>query len=144
MLLTLLILVLTSCRPGTATEVSGPTVTPFPTFGFVQPTEAPAVVAAGAETATVGSKLMLDPDKVAQGKNRYEVLACGSCHGDKAQGTDKGPVLVGTQLNEDEFINALRTGGKLGNEHLYSTNRLSDSGSKNLYLYIRSLGSITP
>jgi mono/diheme cytochrome c family protein len=139
--LSLLVLALTSCRPGAATGSASATVTPFPTFGYVQRTEAPVVVTAGLETATASGTLALDADKVAQGKSRYEALACGDCHGDKAQGTAKGSALAGSKLTEDQFIDFLRTGGKLGNAHLYSTNRLSDTGGKNLYLYILSLSA---
>ena len=139
-IISLLILALTACSPG-APATQAPTLTPFPTFGYVQLTEAPVIVTVGLQTATASSTQALDPDKVALGKGRYEALQCGSCHGDQAQGTDKGSALAGTKLTEDQFIDFLRSGGKLGNDHLYSTNRLSDAGGKNLYLYVLSLGS---
>jgi hypothetical protein len=44
-------------------------------------------------------------------------------------------------VTQDQFIDFLRSGGTLGNAHLYSTNRLSDAGGKNLYLYVLSLGT---
>src|SRR5262245_49569744 len=139
-MISLLVAVLTACRPA-ATQVPQSTATDFPTFSFVQPTEAPSVVTIGAETATARGNQTLNPDQVALGKGRYEALACGSCHGDQGQGTDKGSKLAGTTLTEDQFISFLRSGGKLGNEHLYSTNRLSDAGGHNLYLYIISLSA---
>jgi mono/diheme cytochrome c family protein len=131
-------LVLSACGPAAPTLTPFPTLTSFPTFVFVPPTEAPQVVTVGMETATAGAAA-IDPDLIAAGKGRYEALQCGSCHGDDAKGTDKGPALVGTKLTQAEFVNVLRTGGKLGNDHLYSTNRLSDAGGKNIYLYVLSL-----
>jgi mono/diheme cytochrome c family protein len=136
----LLIVTLAACGPAAATPTSQATLTAFPTFEFVQPTEAPQVVTVGAATATAGSRPAADPADIEAGKGRYVVLQCGSCHGDDGKGTDKGPALAGTKLSQDEFINMLRSGGKLGNSHLYSTNRLSDSGGKNVYLYVLSLG----
>ena len=133
--------ILAACGAANSTATPLPTVTPFPTYGYIPPTEAPAVVTVGEATATAGSSQALDPQAIEAGKGRYVALQCGSCHGDNAKGTDKGPVLVGTKLTQDEFVNVLRTGGKLGNAHLYSTNRLSDAGGKNLYVYILSLSA---
>ncbi len=139
----LLLLTLTACGGGNTAVPTVPqaTLTPFPTFSFTQPTEAPVVVTVAAATLTASGKQALDPEKVALGKGRYEALDCGSCHGADAKGTDKGSALVPNKLTEDQFIDFLRTGGKLGNEHLFSTNRLSDAGGKNLYLYILSLST---
>jgi mono/diheme cytochrome c family protein len=132
------LLALAGCG-GAANRTPLPTVTPIPTFQFVQPTEAPQIVTVAVETATAGSSMSVAPSLIEAGKGRYTALQCGSCHAEDGQGTDKGPALAGTTLTQDEFINVLRTGGKLGNEHLYSTNRLSDAGGKNLYLYVLSL-----
>ncbi len=139
----MLILMLTACgsRGTPAPTVAQATPTLFPTYNFVQPTEAPVVVTVAAATETASSTQALDPDRIALGKGRYEALSCGSCHGADAKGTDKGKALVPNKLTEDQFIDFLRTGGKLGNDHLYSTNRLSDTGGKNLYLYILSLSA---
>ena|SRR5712691_2484483 len=138
---TLLILavVLAACGANAPATSTLPTVTPFPTYQYVPPTEAPVIVTIGAMTATAGSKVQLDPDMIAAGQGRYEALDCGSCHGADAKGTDKGPALVGTKLSQDDFINMLRSGGKLGNKHLFSTDRLSAQGGVNLYVYILSL-----
>src|SRR5262245_59314183 len=92
----LLVLVLTSCGGNAQpTRTPGPTATFFPTYSFVQPTEAPSIVTIGAETATAAVNVVLDPEKVAQGKGRYDALKCGDCHGDHGQGTPKGSTLVG-------------------------------------------------
>jgi mono/diheme cytochrome c family protein len=117
------------------------TPTPIPTFQFIQPTAAPqlatlaaaTVIAAGSDSSTI------DPEKVARGKDRYEILECGSCHGANGEGSDDGSALIETTLNEEDFISFLRSGGTIGISHQYSTNRLSDSGSRNLYTYILSL-----
>src|SRR5581483_319770 len=139
-----LMLILTACGSGGSTAVPTvpqATLTPFPTYSFTQPTEAPVVVTVAAATLPASGTQVLDAEKVALGKGRYEALDCGSCHGADAKGTDKGKALVPNKLTEDQFIDFLRTGGKLGNAHLYSTNRLSDAGGKNLYLYILSLSA---
>ncbi len=137
-----LIGLLAACRPAAPT-VESVTLTPFPTFHYVQPTDAlPATALATSVatlSATVSGSAALDPQLVEQGKGRYVALNCGSCHGDAGQGTATGPVLAGTKLSQDKFVDMLRTGGKLGNAHLYSVDRLSDPSSKNLYLYVLSL-----
>ena len=60
----------------------------------------------------------------------------------KAEGLpDKGSALAGTELTEAEFKDVLRTGGhgELGNEHLYGTSAISESGIGALYVYLQSL-----
>ena len=136
-----IVLIMAACGAANSTATPPPTVTPFPTYGYVAPTEAPAIVTMGEATATAGSSQALDAQAIDAGKSRYVALQCGGCHGDDAKGTDKGPALVGTKLTQDQFVNILRTGGKLGNAHLFSTNRLSDAGGKNLYVYILSLSA---
>lgn len=132
-----LIGLLAACSSAGA-STAGPTLTPFPTYIYVQPTS--AIVVTAAATAAVGAAT-LDPALVSQGQGRYVALDCGSCHGNAGQGTAKGPALAGTKLTQDQFVDMLRTGGKLGNAHLFSTDRLSDAGSKNLYLYVLSLAA---
>ena len=125
-----------------AAPANVPTPSPFPTYHYVQPT-AGLLIATSAltEAATAVSTAALDPARVAQGQSRYAALACGSCHGDAGEGTPKGSALAGTKLSQDQFIDVLRTGGKMGNAHLYAVDRLSDPSGKNLYLYILSLSS---
>jgi mono/diheme cytochrome c family protein len=138
--ISLLIIAVSACGPASPTQVL-PTPTPFPTFQYVPRTEAPSVLTIGAATNAAGGTAVLNPENVEAGKASYVRLQCGSCHGDDGKGTTQGPALAGTKLSETDFIGMLRTGGKLGNAHLFSTNRLSDAGGKNLYLYIRSLSS---
>lgn len=129
-----------------ATEVPAPTI--IPTHNFVQPTEAPAIMTmvAATETASAvsGSTTVgLDPEKVAKGRDRYTTLGCNVCHGDAGEGvTDKGSDLRNLTMSQDDFIILMRSGGKLGSAHQFSTNRLSDTGGKNLYEYLKSL--VTP
>lgn len=122
-----------------------PTSTPFPTFAFVAPTNPPAFNQNAESTDEAAPDIdenpaiEIDPTKVARGLGRYEALDCGICHGENAEGSDDVPALAGFDLTEDEFITFLRTGGTIGSSHQYSTDRLSDSGTRNLYQYFLSL-----
>jgi cytochrome c553 len=111
-----------------------PTVTPIPYFDQEDPTEAPLIATAAAATAPE-----IDSTAVARGEHNWERLECFTCHGENGEGTDDAPALAETTLTEDEFIDQLRTGGTLGNDHLFSTDRLSNSGSKYLYQFVLSL-----
>ena len=138
----IVVLVLLASCGGAARPTTPPqaTITQIPTYAYVPPTEAPVIQTAVIATSTVAAGGNTpDPQRIEAGKGRYEALQCGSCHGDKGQGTDKGSALAGTKLTQEQFIDWLRTGGKLGNAHLYSTNRLSETGGQNLYLYVLSL-----
>ncbi len=120
-----------------------PTLTPFPTFAFVEPTK-PPVFEATAEEATApesdaGQAVELDPKLVDRGRGRYEALACAGCHGDEGEGLDGSKSLLGFALTEDDFITFMRSGGALGTDHQFSTDRLSNSGSRNLYQYLVSI-----
>jgi mono/diheme cytochrome c family protein len=146
--LVFVLLLVAACSPrSSATQTAAPTVSPtsiLPTHAFQQPTEAPAIATAAAATRTAvaaAPENALDPQAVERGKGRYDALECGTCHGANGEGTDDGSPLVGTTLDEEAFITFLRTGGTIGNDHLYSTNRLSESGGRNLYQYILSLSA---
>lgn len=115
-----------------------PTATTIPTFSFTQPTEAPQVATAAATLASAQTS-ELDPVAVERGRGRYDALECAACHGDNAEGTDFGSSLIESTINEADFIAFMRSGGGLGSLHQYSTNRLSDSGGKNLYQYMLSI-----
>jgi mono/diheme cytochrome c family protein len=129
---------------GSSASTAIPTPTIIPTYNFVQPTEAPQIVTRSAETATAEAGLAtavtsLDPDKVAKGRDRYTALQCNTCHGDNGEGTDKGKALTTFAMSQDDFISFMRSGGSMGSAHQYATNKLSDSGGKNLYEYLKSL-----
>jgi mono/diheme cytochrome c family protein len=135
------LIVLAACGQANApTESIVPTVTPIPVYQYNVPTEPPQLATVAALTAAAGeSESSLDPQMVERGRDRYVALECGSCHGESGEGTDQGPALIGLSLNEEDFISFMRSGGDLGAEHQYSTNRLSDSGGRNLYQYLLSL-----
>jgi mono/diheme cytochrome c family protein len=98
----------------------------------IQPTPAEA-------TATPASA---DEKLIQRGKGLFETKGCGGCHGDNAEGLpDQGPRLAGTTLAEAELEDVLRTGGKVGNEHLFGISAISRSGINAIYTYLQSLGS---
>lgn len=139
-------LILAACSPASSTSEATvvPTNTTIPTYSFDEPTAAPSVATAAAATATAAAagSQSLDPDAVERGKGRYEALECASCHGANGEGAgDKGGPLTALTLTEEEFISFMRSGGELSSDHQYSTNRLSESGGRNLYQYLLSLQS---
>lgn len=142
-----LTIVLVACGPGgqNAGSTPLPTMTIIPTYGYTVPTEAPGVGTAAAATLTsaAAGQSGLDPVAVERGRGRYEALECGSCHGPNGEGTDKGSSMIEYTGTEEEFISFMRSGGELGPDHQYSTNRLSDSGGRNLYQYLLSIRAQT-
>ncbi len=134
--------ILTACSssPAATPTVPPPTRTPFPTFAYIKPTtegvfETDAADSDAAPTASIE----LDEKLVGRGRGRYEALECGSCHGENGEGTSQGKSLLQFDLPEEDFITFVRSGGELGTSHQYSTDRLSNSGSRNLYQYLVSL-----
>ncbi len=122
------------------------TATPFPTFEFVAPTNPPVFNQSAEETEEASDDaedteemMELDPTKVERGLGRYEALECATCHGEAGVGTDDAGALVEFSQAEDDFITFMRTGGDIGNDHQYSTDRLSQNGAVNLYQYLVSL-----
>jgi mono/diheme cytochrome c family protein len=141
-----IVLVLMGCggASGTPATTPLPTRTPIPVFEFVPPTEpAPVQTAAAATAAAAANGLALDPQAIERGKGRYDALGCAECHGANGEGTDKSSALTDSIQTEAEFISFMRSGGELGAEHQYATNRLSDSGGRNLYQYLLSLRPTT-
>lgn len=151
----LLILALTIAACGGASDSGGtsdsvqeadepPTRTPFPTFEFVAPTNPPvfnqsAEATESADSGEEAPEIVLDERAVSRGQGRYDALMCATCHGEAGVGTDEFEGLINYDGTLDEFNTFMRTGGTIGNSHQYSTNRLSDNGSNNLYQYILSL-----
>ena len=133
------VLMLTACDGGAqqATATVPPTKTPFPTFAYVEPTKPPAFEQDG-EAAAEEAAMELDPKLVGRGLGRYEALGCADCHGEGGAG-GQGGSLLDFALSEEDFITFVRSGGRLGTAHQFSTDRLSDSGSRNLYQYLLSL-----
>ena len=137
----LLALILAACSSGPAATPTAPppTRTPFPTFAYVEPTTEAAFDSEEATAAAPQPDIELDAKLVGRGRGRYEALACGNCHGENGEGTDQAKSLLEFNLPEDDFITFMRSGGELGTGHQYSTDRLSNSGSRNLYQYLVSL-----
>lgn len=121
-----------------------PTRTQIPTFAYVSPTPVAQVVTAVATrpptSATEEAEVVaaLDPAAVEAGLGRYTALECASCHGENGAGGD-APALVGFTMSQDDFLTYMRNGGPLGTAHQYQSNRLSDRGAANLYIYLKSL-----
>lgn len=140
-ILCLIALLVAAC--GAQSQAAGtpfPTFTPIPTFEFIPPTEVPEVATAAFLIAANGQ--LLDPVAVERGQERYQTLECGTCHGAAGEGSDKGSSLVASTIGEEDFISYMRSGGTVGLDHQYSTNRLSDSGGKNLYQYLLLLRQV--
>lgn len=137
--LVILALVLAACGGAAAptSTVALPTPTLIPTYQFVMPTAPPQLATAAATIVPAA----LDTQAVERGRGRYEALECGTCHGEQGEGTDDGSALTAFALSEEDFISFMRSGGDLGSEHQYSTNRLSDTGGRNLYQYLLSLSA---
>ncbi len=156
-LLAVLALVLAACGGGAPADSSGaggtsnegqsgPEVIAIPTYAYVEPTvtiavtaRAEATPAATAAASEAASAVVLDPEKVERGRGRYEALGCAACHGEAGEGAADGPSLLQFALSEEDFVTFMRSGGALGAEHQYSTDRLSASGGANLYQYLVSL-----
>ena len=123
---------------GGATSTPAPTLTPFPTFEFIAPTNPPAFSATSTPSASA-EEATPDAALIARGRDRYEALECSTCHGANGEGTDEGGALIGFEMNNADFISFMRSGGDIGTSHQYSTDRLSERGAQNLYLYLLSL-----
>ena len=127
---------LVACASPAAEEAEArPTPTPL-TAAFKQATSVIDVEAAhevqaqatktAAETANVN---------VASGQQIYGKL-CAQCHGENLAGTDQGGALTGYALTRAELERLLRTGGGLGNDHLFGTARVSGTGIDALHAFI--------
>lgn len=78
------------------------------------------------------------PD-LARGEAAYVKNKCGDCHGAAGEGvTDKGNALVDMALPFAEFDKLLRTGGGLGNTHIFGRSAVSPSGMEALYAYTQA------
>lgn len=132
------VLALSGCG-GASGATAFPTATTIPTFSYVIPTEAPAVATVAAATSVAQAGSGLDPQAVERGRGRYEALECATCHGENGEGTEDGSSLITSTQSEEDFISFMRSGGDMGPDHQFSTNRLSESGGRNLYQYLLSI-----
>ena len=75
-----------------------------------------------------------------RGARAYERNKCGDCHGAQGEGVaGQGKAIAGTSLSEAEFTSILRTGGGLGNTHIFGPQAVSPAGMSILYAYVQSL-----
>lgn len=75
-----------------------------------------------------------------RGARAYERNGCGDCHGAQGEGiAGQGKAIAGTSLSETEFNSILRTGGGLGNTHIFGPQAVSPAGMSILYAYVQSL-----
>ncbi|MBX3012373.1 MAG: hypothetical protein KF832_12740 [Caldilineaceae bacterium] len=89
---------------------------------------------------TTASAAVPAPD-LSRGEAAYTKNKCGDCHGAQGEGVaDKASAIAGTALSLQEFDSVLRTGGGLGNTHIFGRSAVSPSGMEALYAYIQSLG----
>jgi mono/diheme cytochrome c family protein len=140
------LLILSACGSGSS-KTPRPTSTTLPLFEEVRTPTIPAVFATAAATTTVSETDVstLNPTAVARGASNWDRLQCASCHGPAGEGGageiggTPAPSLQNLTLSEDQFIDWMRSGGTIGSKHQYSTDRLSDSGGRNLYEFLLSL-----
>ena len=111
-------------------------VTPLTTHVFKQPT----TIIKETDTEKVETPEPEAPAAdLSRGERSYTSKQCGDCHGAKGEGVEgKGKALAGISLTEEEFTDILRTGGGLGNSHLYGTQAISPSGMEALYAFVKS------
>lgn len=74
------------------------------------------------------------------GERAYTKNKCDSCHGAKGEGVaDKGKAIAGTTLSFEDFDKQLRTGGGLGNDHIFGRSAVSPKGMEALYAFVQGL-----
>ncbi len=140
------LLVLSACGSGSS-KTPRPTSTTLPLFQEVVTPTVSTILATAAATTTVSEAGVstLNPTAVARGASSWDRLECATCHGAAGEGGageidgTPAPSLQNLTLTEDQFVDWMRSGGTLGSKHQYSTDRLSDSGGRNLYQYLLSL-----
>lgn len=129
---------------GNTAAEAAPTVAPLPVptknFEAVGQltvlTNTTTVTQSGATTQTAATGADLSRGEAAYTKNK-----CGDCHGAKGEGVaDKGNAIAGTTLSLEEFDKVLRTGGGLGNTHIFGRSAVSPSGMEALYAYVQAFG----
>lgn len=128
-----------------STQSSADVVTPSPTMpagNFTAVGEQSGLTDTSTLTQTTpitqaSSAAMVD---LTRGENAYTKNKCGDCHGAKGEGVaDQGKAIAGTALSLNDFDVLLRTGGGLGNTHIFGRSAVSPSGMEALYSYVQSL-----
>lgn len=93
-------------------------------------TQTTVVTTTAVEEETAGPDLALG--------ERVYTNRCAECHGANGEGGSASAV-AGLTTPEEEFIDLLRTGGDLGNDHLFGTRAVSENGIGAMYAYLQSL-----
>lgn len=80
-------------------------------------------------------------DDLARGSRSYAKNKCADCHGDKGEvvAGKTTKAIGGTTLVADQFDIFLRTGGGLGDSHIFGPSAISPGGMATLYAYVKSL-----
>lgn len=92
------------------------------------------------ETQTSANEAPAVTVDLERGARAYERNKCGDCHGAQGEGVaGQGKAIAGTSLSEAEFTSILRTGGGLGNTHIFGPQAVSPAGMSILYAYVQSL-----
>jgi mono/diheme cytochrome c family protein len=91
---------------------------------------------AGEEAASVPAA---PPEVLERGARSYVRNKCGDCHGAQGEGVaGKGKAIVDLMLSEKEFERMLRTGGGLGNSHIFGPSAVSPAGMSALFAFVQS------
>lgn len=92
------------------------------------------------ETTTTTTTTAAAPVNLEVGERAYTKNKCGECHGPKGEGIEgQGKAIAGTALSLEDFDKVLRTGGGLGNDHIFGRSAVSPTGMEALYAYVQSL-----
>ncbi len=82
----------------------------------------------------------VDVPDLERGARAYEKNKCADCHGVNGEGvTGQGLAIAGTVLSTEAFATVLRTGGGLGNSHIFGPSAISPGGMGVLYAYVKAL-----
>jgi mono/diheme cytochrome c family protein len=149
-LICLLSLLYTACGGGSSSSSSSsPTASSASASGAAQavPTMPAGNFKPAAEnqiTKTVsvtGTQTSATAPDLALGKRVYTKNKCADCHGEKGEivAGKTTKAIGGTSLTAEQFDQFLRTGGGLGNDHIFGPSAISPGGMQALYAYVKPL-----
>lgn len=123
------------------------TATPQPTVAATMPAgnftavgEQSVLTDTAKLTSTQASATTAGTVNLEVGIRAYEKNKCADCHGAKGEGVEgQGKAIAGTTLSFADFDKVLRTGGGLGNSHIFGRSAVSPTGMEALYAYVQSL-----
>jgi len=80
-------------------------------------------------------------DDLARGNRSYIKNKCSDCHGERGEvmAGKTTKAIGGTTLTVEQFDQFLRTGGGLGDSHIFGPGAISPGGMQVLYAYVKSL-----